>query len=378
MTRPGSVEEYITTTETLAGFLSQAGAAGSVAVDTEAASFHRYHDRIYLVQLSNAERTAVVDPLSVTDLSPLGAFLADRAVEKVFHDADYDLRILDRDYGFRAFRVFDTRIAAQLAGEPAIGLAALLERYAGVALTKAHQKADWSQRPLPDPMLAYAADDVRHLPALRRALADRLAALGRTAWAEEEFARLERLRWTPTEASDAFLRAKGASRLEPRQLGALRELWQWREEVADREDRALFRIIGNDALVAVAQALPRDAAALAKVAGLPQALARRHGTALLAAVARAARLPDAHLPRRPRSPRAPRDVALEERVQRLKAARNALAEQLGLDPGFLLGRAGLEAVARAAPIDVDDLAAVDELKRWQVEALGNALIAALR
>src|SRR5467141_5262699 len=120
-----------------------------VAVDTEAASFHRYHDRIFLIQLSSPLRTEIIDPLAVADLSPVGRLLADPAVEKVFHDADYDLRILDRDYGFRAARLFDTRIVAQLLGEPAIGLGSLLEKHLGVKLSKTHQKDDWSQRPLP-------------------------------------------------------------------------------------------------------------------------------------------------------------------------------------------------------------------------------------
>src|SRR3989442_1487879 len=141
-----------------------------VAADTEAASFHRYRDRIFLVQLSSPRQTAIIDPLAVRDLAPLGDLLADPQVEKIFHDADYDLRILDRDYGFRARRLCDTRIAAQLAGERAVGLAALLDKYLGVKLSKEHQKADWSRRPLPAAMLEYAAADTRHLPALREAL----------------------------------------------------------------------------------------------------------------------------------------------------------------------------------------------------------------
>src|SRR2546422_4130609 len=123
-----------------------------VAVDTEAASFHRYHDRIFLIQLSSPSRTEIIDPLAVADLSPVGRLLADPKVEKIFHDADYDLRILDRDYGFRARRLFDTRIAAQLAGEPAVGLAALLEKYAGVKLAKEHQRSDLCPRP-PSPSI---------------------------------------------------------------------------------------------------------------------------------------------------------------------------------------------------------------------------------
>src|SRR5260370_5313893 len=95
-----------------------------VAVDTEAASFHRYHDRIFLIQLSSPSRTEIIDPLAVADLSPVGRLLADAKVEKIFHDADYDLRLLDHDYAFPARRLFDTRIAAPLAGEPAAVLPA--------------------------------------------------------------------------------------------------------------------------------------------------------------------------------------------------------------------------------------------------------------
>ena len=118
--------------------------------------------------------------------------LADPAVEIVFHDADYDLRLLDREYGFRANNLFDTRIAAQLLNEPGVGLAALLEKYLGVRLDKRFQRADWSARPLSAEMLAYAASDTRHLPELRDILRPQLEARGRLDWAEEEFGLLDR------------------------------------------------------------------------------------------------------------------------------------------------------------------------------------------
>lgn len=370
--------ELVTTAAALAEVVAAARAAPPVGVDTEAASFHRYKDRIYLVQVAAGTRAAIIDPLALTDLAPLGDLLADRGVEKIFHDADYDLRVLDRDYGFRAARLWDTRIAAQLAAEPAIGLAALLEKYVGVKLAKAHQKADWSLRPLSAGMLAYAADDVRHLPTLRAHLTDRLRALGRLAWAEEEFERLERLRWSgPADGDPAWLRVKGAKHLQPRQRAALRELVSWRDEVGEREDKALFRVIGNEQLLAVAKALPRDADALGRIPELPRSLAQRHGPALLAAVARAQALRDDALPQIERGVRVPRDRELEERVERLKLARNAKATELGLDPGVLCGRPALEAVARARPGDRAALARVDELRRWQVEVLGDALLAAL-
>ncbi len=154
---------YVASPQALAEVAAALRREPRLGVDTEAASFHRFRDRIYLIQVSGKSDTALIDPLAVTDLAPFGALLTDPQIEKVFHDADYDLRVLDRDYAFRAARLFDTRISAQLAGEPAIGLAALVEKYVGVKLDKEHQKADWSRRPLPPPMLAYAAADTQHL-----------------------------------------------------------------------------------------------------------------------------------------------------------------------------------------------------------------------
>ena len=372
------MDSYVRTSDSLSQVISAFRQAPLVAVDTEAASFHKYLDRIYLVQLSTTTHTAVIDPLAIGDLAPVGELLADRAVEKVFHDADYDLRILDRDYRFRAASLFDTRIAAQLAGEPAIGLAALLEKYVGVKLSKAHQRADWSQRPLPPEMLAYAADDTRHLPTLREALRVRLRELGRLEWAEEEFGPLEALRWTGvSSATDGYLRIKGARTLTERQLAALRELYRWREELGAQQDRATFRIIGNDALLAVSRALPRTLTDLSHTSGVPPVLAARHGADLLASVDRALALNEEALPRFERTVRIPKDPAFDARVERLKGVRNRVAAELRLDPGVLCGRGTLEAVARARPKDRAGLALVGELRRWQITVLGDALLATL-
>jgi len=374
------VDSYVAQPEALAEWIAAVRREPRIAVDTEAASFHRYRDRIYLIQISTANRTALIDPLAVADLSPVGAVLADRRIEKTFHDADYDLRVLDRDYGFRAARLFDTRIAAQLTAEPAIGLAALLEKYAGVKLAKEHQKADWSQRPLPPPMLAYAAEDTRHLLALRDALEQRLRELGRLDWASEEFARLEALRWTGVAEgdTDGYLRVKGAKGLPPRGLAAFRELHRWRETVAERDDKAPFRVIGNDSLLVISKSLPATPGDLAGLKDVPASLARRHGPALLEAVARARALPESELPRLERSARPPKDPNFDTRVERLKAVRNRFAAELQIDPGVLCGRTTLEAVARVAPKDRAGLAQVGELRRWQANVLGDALLEALR
>lgn len=348
--------------------------APRVAFDTEAASFHRYTDRVYLIQVSSDHETALVDPLALADLSPLGALLADERIEIVLHDADYDLRVLDRDYGFRARRVFDTRVAAQLLGEPAIGLAALLEKYLGVRLDKKLQRADWSIRPLTPAMIAYAAADTMHLPALRDLLAGKLEAAGRWAWAEEEFAQLEDLRWTAPPAQEGYLRLKGSGLLPRRSQAVLRAVHQWREQVARTLDRSPFRVMPNEALLALARSVPQSPEQLHAVRGFPASLAKRYGDQLLAAVERGLATPLDALAMPERRPRQRPDAAQEARFERLKQLRNRRAQEVGLEPGVICPNGALQAIARAAPTRGEELLGIGELRRWQVEAMGAAAI----
>ena len=350
-----------------------------LAVDTEAASFHRYRDRVYLVQLSTRDRTAVVDPLAVKDLSLLGRLLEDREVEVVFHDADYDLRILDRDYGFHASRLFDTRIAAQLLNEPGIGLAALLEKYLGVTLDKKYQRADWSVRPLTPEMLAYAADDTRYLPRLRDILRERLEAMGRWSWAAEEFDLLREVRWTPSgPPEEAYLRLKGSRALRGHQLAVLRELFAWREQVAGQLDRAPFRILQNEAMLSIAKAMPADQTALRELKALSPEQLRRRGNELLEAVARGVRAPASSLPVFERGKRPPPDLAFDARLERLKQVRNAVAERIQLAPGVLCPNGLLEVVARLLPKTTAELSEVPDMRRWQRDVLGSELVATVQ
>jgi len=348
-----------------------------LAVDTEAASFHRYHDRIYLIQVSTRSMTAIVDPVGVKDLAEFGALLADRGREVVFHDADYDLRLLDLQYKFRPNRIFDTRIAAQFVNEPGIGLAALLEKYLGVTADKKYQRADWSTRPLKAEMLAYAAMDTRHLLEVRDLLAARLEELGRMSWVEEEFAALESVRYTAgDDRGDAWLRLKGARNLTPRGLAVLREVFQWREQAAAQLDRAAFRILNNEPILEMAEHPPRTVADLVAIKGVGKDLAERRGSELLDAVTRGLDLPDAELPPFPRPARHKPDPVYEARLERLKTARNAIAKRLDLAPGVLCPNGTLEAIARATPKSVAELGKLPEVRQWQAREFGAELVAA--
>jgi ribonuclease D len=359
-------------------FLASIADTRELALDTEGASFHRFVDRIYLLQLSTRERSAIIDPLPIGSPAGLGRLLEAAAVEKVFHDADYDLRLLHQDYGWRAANIFDTRVAAQLLGLKAFGLAALLERYFGIKLDKKHQRADWSLRPLTPGMMDYAAQDTRYLLDLRDRLKEALHEAGRWSWAAEEFARLDGTRWDDEDSVDSgWMRIKGARDLTRRELALFRELVRWRDGVAAVLDRATFRVVGNEALLTIAHDAPRTREALAAIRGMPRGIVESRAADVLAAVERGLAEPEATLPRFPKAPRWDRDPDFEGRASRLKAVRDAAAARLAMDPGVLCSRERLEAIARANPHTLEDLATVADVRRWQVEVLGADFLRAL-
>ena len=367
---------YFDTAADASRFLGSIAGTEILALDTEGASFHRFVDRIYLLQLSTRAQSAIIDPLPTGPLPELGRLLEDPGVEIVFHDADYDLRLLHQDYGWHATNIFDTRIASQLIGLKAFGLAALLERYFGVKLDKKHQRADWSMRPLSRDMLDYAAQDTLYLLELRDRLKAELERMGRWEWAAEEFARLEGTRWPPDD-DNGFLRVKGARDLDRRQLALFRELVGWRDSVAREIDRATFRVVGNEVLMDVARTVPTTREELATIKGMPRGMLDRAAPDMLAAVRRGRAVPDADLPRFPRAARWDRDPEFDDKVTRLKKIRDAAAERLQLDPGVLCSRDRMEAVVRRAPATVEALLDLKELRRWQVAEMGEEFVKAL-
>jgi ribonuclease D len=358
-------------------FLSEISDVKELALDTEGASFHRFLDRIYLLQISTREHSAIIDPLPIGSPARLGQLLQSKAVEVVFHDADYDLRLLHQDYGWHVTNIFDTRIASQLLGIKSFGLAALLDQYFDVKLDKKHQRADWSMRPLTPDMLQYAAQDTRYLLQLKDQIKEQLERRGRLHWAEEEFARLEGTRWEAEESMEGFLRLKGARDLSRRELAVLREVANWRDTVAAQLDRATFRVMGNEALFEIARRAPKNATELGTIKGMPKGMIERAGADIISAVRRGMEAPEAELPKFPKGQRWNKDRDFDEKVNRLKAVRDAAATRLELDPGVLCSRERLENVARSGAKTIDDLAAVPELRRWQIEEMGEGFVRAL-
>jgi ribonuclease D len=368
---------YLDTAQEVDRLTASIAGTRQIALDTEGASFHKFVDRVYLLQLSTRETSAVIDPLPIGTPHGLGKLVEDPKVEVVFHDADYDVRLLQQDYGWKIRNIFDTRVAAQLLGFKAFGLAALLDKYFGVTLDKKHQRADWSMRPLTADMLAYAAQDTMYLLELRDRLHDELEKKQRLSWAREEFARLEGTRWEPEDVSTGFMRIKGARDLNRRELAIFRELVVWRDALAKQLDRSTFRVVGNETLLEAAKAPPTDAKSLLAVKGMPRGVGERHASDILEAIRRGQGVPEADLPKFPRAPRWDKDPDFDARVSALRTVRDAAAHRLELDPGVLCSRERLEAIARKMPKSVAELEEMPELRKWQVAELGEAVVKAL-
>lgn len=367
---------YLDKPEAVERFLTDISDVKELALDTEGASFHRFLDRIYLLQISTRDRGAIIDPLPIGSPAKLGALLESSSVEVVFHDADYDLRLLHQDYGWHVTNIFDTRIASQLLGIKSFGLAALLEQFFDVKLDKKHQRADWSMRPLTPDMLEYAAQDTRYLLQLKDHMTGELERRGRLHWAEEEFARLEGTRWETEESMEGFLRLKGARDLTRSELAVLREVANWRDTVAAQLDRATFRVMGNEVLLELSRRAPRSVSELGAIKGMPRGMLERAGSDIVAAIRRGLEVPEAELPRFPRGQRWNKDRDFDDKVSRLKSVRDDAAKRLELDPGVLCSRERLESIARSNARSVEELAGVPDLRRWQIEAMGAGIISA--
>ncbi|TVR62079.1 MAG: ribonuclease D [Gemmatimonadales bacterium] len=358
----------------------EVGSARRISLDCEAAGFHRYSDRLCLVQLTAGSTTYILDPFSVSPETVLRPLLEDPSREVVMHGADFDLRLLDRDLGIHISGLFDTQVAATLLGKSGIGLQSLLSTELGIDLPKKYQRADWALRPLPDPMLQYAAKDTIHLMDLADRLNEEAERAGRRGWVEEELRELEKIRFSEPEPADPAARMKASRDLSDREVHRLREALEWRDAIARERDRAPFRIANDSVLVEIARQSPQSMDELMDVRGLNGRLARESGGELLERLARVNALPDAEvqgLPRRDGNGRGRPPPEEEERFYRLKDVRNQTAERVGIDRGALISNSVLTELAAQVPRDMDELLRIPAVRRWQVEVMGSELLAAL-
>lgn len=331
-------------------------------LDTEADSLHHYQEKLCLIQLAVGGTFALIDSLAITEMRPLINALDQ--LEVWIHGADYDLTLFKRTYAWAPRQVRDTQIAARLVGCRQFGLASLIEKHFGIVLSKASQKADWSQRPLPEKMLTYAVDDVRWLAPLVDQLRSELVAKNRYEWFVQSCetlcadvqARQERDR-------EESWRVSGSGSLKPKGMAFLRTLWFWREGMAQERDVPPFRIMNNQQMLAMAA----DFEVNDQVNMSPRWRGRWRDT-LMAAIDELRQSDPASWPQRPRNHGKRSTEEDRASIDRLCRSRDQVAEKLDIEPSLLGARAVMEEIILHRTVSPDEL-----LMPWQRDLLSDAL-----
>jgi ribonuclease D len=357
--------ELITTTAALDALCQRLRGETFVTVDTEFMRERTYWPELCLVQIAGEREVAVIDAEAEgIDLAPLGVLFADRAVTKVFHAARQDIEIFVLRFGDVPQPMFDTQVAAMVAGfGDQVGYDALVSSLTGGSIDKAHRFSDWSARPLTAAQIAYAAADVTHLRDVYLRLSQRLEQDNRLSWVAEEMAILNNPATYRTDPETAWerLRPRTTNR---RLLYILKEVAAWREKEAQRVNIPRQRLIKDEALLEIAATAPGNVDALARVRGVTRGFAEgRSGTALLDVLAAAKRVPDAELP----APAQSRDSARPSAalVSLLKVLLAAKSEQHHVAARLV-----------ASSDDIDRLALeegpeIPSLHGWRREVFGN-------
>ena len=360
------LQTTVTTAPDLAEVCARLAREARVGLDTEFLRERTYHARLCLVQLSGAAEAVCVDPLALRELAPLAALLSSPGTLKVMHASRQDLEVLFPVAGLTR-PVFDTQIAAALAGFPAqVGYAELVRRLLKRELAKSHTRTDWSRRPLSPEQIEYALDDVRYLVPLAAELERQLAQLGRLDWLAEELAGLTDTRAFTSDPQDAWQRLRSLRGLDPGRERLTRALAAWREQRALEHDRPRGWILDDAALREIVLRVPRTVAQLAAIPDLPAGVVKHSGAELLACVT-AAGIPDPPPPVPARPQADPQRNAL---VRKLGSINQAVAAELGLVPEVLATRRDLELLA-------DGRRDAAPLCGWRRGVLGERLLAAL-
>ncbi|SIR46518.1 ribonuclease D [Micromonospora avicenniae] len=380
----------VATPEELAEVVARfAAGGGPVALDAERASGYRYSQRAYLVQLRRAGAgTALIDPLPLSDLTTLDEVIGE--AEWVLHAASQDLPCL-AEVGLRPRRLFDTELAARLAGFERVGLAALTEQLLGFTLEKHHSAADWSNRPLPESWLTYAALDVELLVDLRDALDAELTRQGKSEWAAEEFAALVRTGARPPRVrAEPWRRTSGIHRVRgARAQARVRSMWYARDQIAARRDAAPGRVLPDSAIIAAAELDPKDEKSLLTLPGFGGRSVRRLARTWLAALEDARQLPEDALPVAPvvEGPPPPhrwaeRDPVAAARLARCREVVLRISGEHRLPAENLIAPDSIRRLAWVPPEEVTETTVGETLRgfgarEWQIGLLAVDLTAAL-
>lgn len=336
---------FIDQQEALNAFCQQLSTSEFLAVDTEFMRERTYYPQLALIQISNGETAACIDPLAIEDLSPLKALFANTAITKVFHAAGQDMEVFYYKFGELPSPVYDTQVAATLQGlGDQIGYANLVMEMLGVELDKSHTRTDWLQRPLSDKQVRYAEDDVRYLAQIYPMQRQQLEQQGRLEWLDDDFREIANpSRFTP-DLDTIWHRIKGNTKLKGVQLAILQALGKWRETQAMDRDMPRRRVAADNILLDIARLRPKNQQALGKIRGIPDSLVNKHGKSLLQCVSNAESQPADQWPRLSRPKRlSPQQEAM---VDALSAVIKLSAQQHQINAATLTSRKELENLVR--------------------------------
>ena len=350
----------------------------AIGVDLEADSMFHYQEKVCLIQISTPSQDILVDTLWLDDLSPLSPIFSNPNIRKVFHGADYDIRSLYRDFGIEVKSIFDTQIAARFLGIMETGLAHLLKERFGVLVEKKYQKRDWSKRPLPAAMLAYAVQDICHLLPLSRILEQELRVKDRLFCVEEECELLSRVRPADQDGSPLFLRFKGARALDPRGLAALESILQLRDETARRRDLPPFKVLGNAQIMEIAVSKPVTERDLGRIKGLSARQLRMLGRSILKKTSESLTLPENELPTFPKNTRQQIGAKVSKKVKALKKWREQRGKEISIEPSLVCTNVQIQSLALANPKRPKDLEGIDTIRAWQARLFGSEICHLLR
>ena len=339
-----------------------------VAVDTESNSLHAYREQVCLIQFSTPECDFLIDPLAKMDIHPLGDLFSSNTVEKIFHAAEYDIICLRRDFGFTFQNIFDTMQAARILGREKLSLGDQVEAEFGLKLDKHNQKADWAQRPLKVSMQTYACLDTHYLISLREKMIGQLQQRGLVELAEEDFKRL-----CESSANDdhkpLYIQVRGYQELGSRQLAVLNELCAYRDRRARLINQPHFKVVSNQALLAIAQICPKNEHDLQKIEELPLRLFERHADGLLKAVWVGLQAQPIVLPHWQRP-----DGRLLNRLEHLKTWRKQTADAMQVLSDVILPRDILEEIASQNPQALSSLQTIMISIPWRFAHFGVEIL----
>ncbi|HET9211137.1 MAG TPA: ribonuclease D [Thermoanaerobaculia bacterium] len=369
----GDPRDYtpIRTDAALAAAAERWAAAPVLGLDTEFVRTNTFYHRLGLIQVSDGDTTWLVDPLAARDLSPLAAVFRSPGV-KVLHSASEDIEVFYRALGVLPEPLFDTQIAGALAGAGAfLSYQKLVAAYLGVEVAKEETRTDWLARPLSPGQLAYAAEDVAYLVPIYERLKADLTSLGRLDWALEDSAALLDTSRFQEDDESAYLRIKGAGRLDRRQLGALQTLASWREKEARRRDLPRNFVLKEGLLLDLAVRRPKEERDLKRLPSLDARQAARDSAIWLQLLERAAERPEADLP--PRISAKSFSPAARAVETRLRDKVRERAAELNVPPEILAPRRALDALLRLN-LGKPDPRLPRELEGWRRQVIGEDLL----